>query len=127
MSDIKKWMKLIESSENRIVDSPAKTGRFEKNATVTVNPRVGGGVGRFVAYEGEDAIIDIKGIMRKLSAEDFSAPARDYEEPYVKGNDWFHVSQEPNSVGTLKDKPEFRAGDIWNFCCIRDNRAGLHY
>jgi hypothetical protein len=114
MSDIKKWIKLVESSENRIADVPKTTGQFAKNATVTVSPKVGGGVGRFVAYDGNggDANIDIKGIIRKLSAEDFSTPARDYEDPYVKGNDWFHVSQEPNTVGTLKDKPEFRPGDM---------------
>lgn len=113
MSDIKKWMRLVESSENRIADVPEKSVRFKKDATVTVSPKAGGGVGRFVEYEGDgSAMIDIKGIMRKLSAEDFSAPARDYEDPYIKGNDWFHVSQEPDTVGTLKDKPEFRPGDM---------------
>ena len=98
----------MESVEATIVGQTANNKGLKENDTVTVSPRAGGGVGRFVQYTQEGAVIDIKGIMRELSADDFSEPVRGLDT----GNDWFHVSQEQDTVGTMNDKPEFRSGDM---------------
>lgn len=108
MSDIKKWMKLVESVGATLADQRPNNTRLNANDTVTVSARVGGGTGRFVQYTQEGAIIDIKGITRELSNDDFSALDRNENT----GNEWFHVNQEQDTVGTMNDKPEFRAGDM---------------
>jgi len=153
MSDIKKWMNIVENANITIniavgddgkvtastddtspvpvvhtnyvpkdaptIDVPAKAApvqasqpKFNVNDTVTINSRVGGGVGRFVQYTKNGALIDIKGVQRELSPADFSVGERGFEDPYTKGNDWSHTSTETDSVGSMKDKPEFRPGDI---------------
>ncbi len=158
MSDIKKWMTIIEDaqSSNGItvnltlnvdtkgnstlsqnnVDNMAKVpniqasnteslpseittskkeivrGGFEENDTVSILPRAGGGVGRFINYTKNGAIIDIKGNLRELKLDDFSDVKTDHEDPYENGNNWYHQSTEPDTIGSLKDKPEFRPGDI---------------
>lgn len=112
MSDIRKWLKIMESVPAVFPDQPEKQVMFKKDATVMVDPKFGGGTGRFMHSTPNGAMIDIKGIARELSADGFSAPERDYEDPYQKGNDWFHMSQEPDSIGTQRDKPEFRPGDM---------------
>lgn len=108
MSDIKKWMKIIESVDAVLADQPSVNKHFKANDTVTVSPKVGGGVGRFVQYTQEGALVDIKGITRELASDDFSELTRDTET----GNDWFHVTQDPNTQGSMNDKPEFRSGDL---------------
>ena len=102
----------MESVPAVFSDQPKKQVMFKKHATVMIDPKFGGGTGRFMHSTPNGAIIDIKGIKRELSADGFSAPERDYEDPYQKGNDWFHMSQEPDSIGTQRDKPEFRPGDM---------------
>jgi hypothetical protein len=112
MSDIRKWLKIMESVPAVFSNQPEKQVMFKKHATVMIDPKFGGGTGRFMHSTPNGAIIDIKGINRELSADGFSAPERDYEDPYQKGNDWFHMSQEADSIGTQRDKPEFRPGDM---------------
>ena len=110
MSDIRKWLKIMESVPPVIATAPGGIGKgFERDATVLINPRAGGGVGRFMDYTTEgNAMIDIKGIAREFAKGDFSIPERDLQN----GNDWFHMSVSPDSVGTSNDKPEFRPGDM---------------
>jgi len=103
MSDIRKWIKIMESVPAVII---------KKDATVMVNPRVGGGTARYMHSTPNGAMVDIKGIARELGHDDFSLPERDYEDPYQKGNDWFHVSDQNDTPGSMKDKPEFRPGDM---------------
>lgn len=112
MSDLRKWMKIIESVPAIFPEQPVTLEIIKKDATVMVHPRVGGGTGRFMHSTPNGAMIDIKGVSRELSNDDFSTPERDYEDPYQKGNDWFHMNRHPDTIGTLNDKPEFRAGDI---------------
>jgi len=112
MSNLRKWINLVESIPAELADQPPRKVMFKKDATVMVSPRVGGGTGRFMEYTSNGAMIDIKGVARELAHEDFSVPERDYDEPLAKGNDWFHVSTQPDTVGSLKDKPEFRPGDM---------------
>jgi len=94
------------------IQQASSNGRFQENDTVTVLPSVGGGVGRFVGYSKNGACIDIKGVQRELSLDQFCAVDRDSEDPYDSGNDWFHKSIEPYTAGLMKDKPEFRPGDM---------------
>jgi hypothetical protein len=108
MSDIKKWMKIVESVAPTLMRPPTRNDSFKANDTVSVSPRVGGGVGRFMEYTQEGALIDIKGIARELPADDYSELTRDEDT----GNDWFHASQEDDTIGTMNDKPEFRPGDM---------------
>jgi hypothetical protein len=110
MSDIRKWLKIMESVPPVIATAPEAIGRgFKRDATVLINPRAGGGVGRFMDYTTEgNAMIDIKGVAREFSKDDFSIPERDLEN----GNDWFHMSTEPDTEGRMNDKPEFRPGDM---------------
>ncbi len=86
--------------------------RFQENDTVTVLPSVGGGVGRFAGYSKNGAYIDIKGVQRELGLDQFCQLDRDSEDPYDTGNDWFHKSISPDTPGSMKDKPEFRPGDM---------------
>lgn len=108
MSDIKKWMVLAESVNVTLLNQPTNNIPFNKNDTVTISPAVGGGVGRFVQYTSAGALIDIKGIHRELSLDNFSNLTHNTET----GNDWSHASVDANSIGTLNDKPEFTSGDI---------------
>jgi hypothetical protein len=112
MSDIRKWLKIMESVPATFLNQPPKDLIFKKDATVMVSPHVGGGTGRFMHYTPKGAMVDIKGIARELASDEFSSPERDYEDAYQKGNDWFHMSKEPETVGSMKDKPEFRPGDM---------------
>ncbi len=112
MSDIKKWMKIMESVPATFPNQPDPHQQIKRDATVMVDPRIGGGTGRYMHSTPKGAMVDIKGIAQEMSEEDFSLPERDYEEPYRKGNDWFHMSTEPDTIGTMRDKPEFRAGDL---------------
>jgi len=112
MSDLRKWLKIMESVPAEFTGQPTPERLIKKDATVMVDPRVGGGTGRYMHSTPNGAMIDIKGIARELSEDDFSLPQRDYEDPYQKGNDWFHVSTEPDTVGRMNDKPEFRPGDM---------------
>jgi len=112
MSDIRKWLKIMESVPAVFPDQPSPERLIKKDATVMVNPSVGGGTGRYMHSTPNGAMIDIKGVARELSEDDFSLPQRDYEDPYQKGNDWFHMSQEPDTPGRMNDKPEFRPGDM---------------
>lgn len=82
--------------------------RFNKDDTVTISPHTGGGIGRFVQYTQDGAMIDVKGDLRELAIDQFSAPSRDLSN----GNEWFHVTVEPTTTGTMNDKPEFRSGDM---------------
>jgi len=110
MSDIRKWLKIMESVPPVIATAPEGIGNgFKRDATVLIDPRAGGGVGRFMNYTTEgNAMIDIKGVAREFSKNDFSVPERDLEN----GNDWFHMSTEPDTEGRMNDKPEFRPGDM---------------
>jgi len=112
MSDLRKWLKIMESVPSVFPDQPSPERLIKKDATVMVNPSVGGGTGRYMHSTPNGAMIDIKGVARELSEEDFSLPERDYEDPYQKGNDWFHMSTEADTPGRMNDKPEFRPGDM---------------
>jgi len=112
MSDIRKWLKIMESVPSVFPDQPTPDRVIKQDATVMVNPRVGGGAGRYMHSTPNGAMVDIKGVARELPQDDFGLPERDYEDPYQKGNDWFHMSQEPDSPGRMNDKPEFRSGDM---------------
>jgi hypothetical protein len=112
MSDIRKWMRIVESVPGIFPDAPTKPVVVKKDATVMVHPRVGGGTGRYMHSTPNGGMIDIKGVARELTHEDFSVPERDYEDGYEKGNDWFHMTIEPETPGRQNDKPEFRPGDI---------------
>lgn len=109
---MKKWMKLAESVPPVLVGQDEKHARIKQDATVMVDPKVGGGTGRFIDYVPGGAKIDIKGVERELSDDDFALPTRDYEDPYDSANAWFHSSNQPKTVGTMNDKPEFRPGDM---------------
>ena len=112
MSDLRKWLKIMESAPAVFPGQESPERLIKKDATVMVNPNSGGGTGRYMHSTPNGAMIDIKGVARELSEDDFSLPERDYEDPYQKGNDWFHMSQEPDSIGRMNDKPEFRPGDM---------------
>src|SRR5574337_995082 len=112
MSNIRKWLTIMESVSSTFPNQPSPERLIKKDATVMVSPSIGGGTGRYMHSTPNGAMIDIKGVARELSEEDFSLPQRDYEDPYQKGNDWFHASTEPETIGRMNDKPEFRPGDI---------------
>ena len=112
MSDIRKWLTIMESVPATFPQESPKRAIIKQDATVMVNPRIGGGTGRYMHSTPRGAMVDIKGVPRELSEEDFSLPQRDYEDGYEKGNDWFHMTQEPDSIGRMNDKPEFRPGDM---------------
>ena len=112
MSDIKKWMRIMESVPATFPNQPSPGQVAKRDATVMVSPHRGGGTGRYMHSTPNGAMIDIKGVPVEMANEDWSLPERDYEEPYKKGNDWFHMSQEPDSIGRMNDKPEFRPGDM---------------
>ena len=108
MSDMRKLLKIMESVPPVIATAPQSKG-FERDATVVISPRVGGGVGRFMEFTTEDtALIDIKGVAKEFGKDDFSMPERDLQN----GNDWFHMSVKDGTMGTSNDKPEFRPGDM---------------
>ena len=102
----------MESVPSVFPDQPSPERLIKKDATVMVSPSIGGGTGRYMHSTPNGAMIDIKGVARELSEEEFSLPQRDYEDPYQKGNDWFHASTEPDTIGRMNDKPEFRPGDM---------------
>lgn len=112
MSEIRKWLKIMESIPAIFPNQDPKHALIKKDATVMVNPSVGGGTARYMSSTPNGAMVDIKGIARELSQDEFSLPERDYEDGYQKGNDWFHMSTNPDTPGTMNDKPEFRAGDM---------------
>lgn len=112
MSDMRKWLTIIESVPATFPSQEVKSQTVKRDATVMVDPRIGGGTGRFMYSTPNGAMIDVKGVAREMPNEDWSLPERDYEDPYEKGNDWFHMSQEPDTIGTMNDKPEFRPGDM---------------
>lgn len=112
MSDIRKWLKIMESVSPILANHPDSSLSLEKDTTVTISPAVGGGTGRFVSKTPSGALIDIKGIVRELADGEFSASSRENEDPYQQGNDWFHSSVEQDTIGTMNDKPEFRSGDL---------------
>lgn len=103
MSDIRKWMKIMESVPSVII---------KKDATVMVDPSIGGGTARYMHSTPQGAMVDIKGVPKELSHDQFSLPERDYQDPYQSGNSWNHVTNIPDSVGRMNDKPEFRSGDM---------------
>lgn len=102
----------MESIPAIFPDQDPKHALIKQDATVMVNPSVGGGTARYMNSTPDGAMVDIKGIARELAADEFSLPERDYEDGYQKGNDWFHMSAEPDTIGTMNDRPEFRAGDM---------------
>lgn len=112
MSDIKKWMKIMESVPATFPRQSETQHQVKRDATVMVNPRRGGGIGRFMHTTSNGVMIDVKGVPMELSNDDWSLPERDNEDPYTRGNDWFHMSSLQNTPGTFRDKPEFSAGDI---------------
>jgi hypothetical protein len=77
-----------------------------------VDPSVGGGTARYMHSTPDGAMVDIKGVARELRPDEFGLPERDYEDGYQKGNDWFHMSVNPDTPGTSNERPEFRAGDM---------------
>lgn len=85
---------------------------YKENDTVLLNPKIGTGVGRFVSYTKNGAIIDIKGAFSELTLDQFSSFDRTGTDVYNGSNDWFHVSDQVDSIGSQRDKPEFRAGDM---------------
>lgn len=112
MSDIRKWLKIMESVPAIFPDQDPKHALIKQDATVMVSPSVGGGTARYMHSTDDGATVDIKGIAVELGKDEFSLPERDYEDGYRKGNDWFHASTNPDTIGTMNDKPEFRSGDM---------------
>lgn len=109
---MKKWIKLMESVPPVLASNTDQSMRIKRDATVMVNPGSGGGTGRFMDYIPSGAQVDIKGVAVELPDGEFSLPERDYQDPYQSGNEWFHATQEPATVGRMNDKPEFRPGDM---------------
>lgn len=109
---MKKWMKVVESVPPILANGTDQSMKIKRDATVMVDPRAGGGTGRFMDYIPGGARVDIKGVAVELPDSDFSLPERDYQDPYQSGNEWFHSTEEPNTIGTMNDKPEFRPGDM---------------
>ena len=112
MSDIRKWLKIMESVPSTLQDQRPRTVVIKKDATVMIAPSAGGGTARYMHSTPQGAMVDIKGVSRELGHNDFSLPSRDYEDPYENGNTWDHSSEEENTIGTMNDKPEFRPGDM---------------
>lgn len=108
MSDMKKWLKLVESV-HPVVATPPVGKSLSRDTTVVLGPQVGGGVGRFVEFTAEGAaLIDVKGVIKEFASNEYAVPERDMQN----GNDWFHMSVLPGTPGTQNDKPEFRPGDM---------------
>lgn len=108
MSDIKKWMKIVESV-SPVLASQSPSVNMERDSVVALGPRVGGGVGRFVKFTGNGgALIDVKGVVREFADGDFSPLDRSTET----GNDWFHMSVTDDTLGTSNSSPEFKPGDM---------------
>lgn len=108
MSDMKKWLKLVESV-HPVVATPPIGKSLSRDTTVVLGPQVGGGVGRFVEFTAEGtALIDVKGVIKEFASNEYAVPERDMQN----GNDWFHMSVLPGTPGTQNDKPEFRPGDM---------------
>jgi hypothetical protein len=112
MSEIRKWLKIMESVPAILTQQPPKDNRIKRDATVMVNANIGGGTGRFMHYTPNGAMIDIKGVAKELAEDEFSLPQRDYEDPYVQGNDWDHATDTDDTEGTMNDKPELSPGDM---------------
>jgi hypothetical protein len=112
MSDIRKWIKIMESVPAVFPDQDPKHALIKQDATIMVDPSVGGGTGRYMHSTQDGAMVDIKGIAKELGADEFGLPERDYEDGYQKGNDWFHMSVNPDTPGTSNERPEFRSGDM---------------
>lgn len=112
MSDIRKWLKIMENVPPVILNQDPKTVMIRKDATVMIDPSKGGGTARYMHSTPQGAMLDIKGVTKELSQDNFTLPNRDYEDPYDNGSAWFHKNVNPNTVGTMNDKPEFRAGDM---------------
>ena len=112
MSDIRKWLSIMESVPATLLNQRPKNVVIKKDATIMVDPSIGGGTGRYMHSTPQGAMIDIKGVSREMGEDDFSLPNRDYEDPYENGNTWDHGSEEAATIGTMRDKPEFRAGDM---------------
>ena len=111
MSEIRKWLKIMESVPPVIRSEPEQLpdAEYQRDATVVIGANRGGGVGRFMEFtEDGNAMVDIKGIAKKFSLSDISTPDRDI----ANGNDWFHMSVTNDTPGTQNDKPEFRPGDL---------------
>ena len=112
MSDIRKWMKIMESVPATLADQAPKAVVIKKDATVMVSPSIGGGTARYIQSTPQGAMVEIKGVIKELPHGDFSLPTRDYEDPFTSGNSWEHVNADPETVGTMNDKPEFTSGDM---------------
>lgn len=112
MSDIRKWMKIVESVPAIFPGQDPKHALIKQDATIMVDPSVGGGTARYMHSTPDGAMVDIKGIARELGSDEFGLPERDYEDGYQKGNDWFHMSVNPDTPGTSNERPEFRSGDM---------------
>jgi len=124
MSDIRKWLKIMESVPNTLQNQPSKTVVIKKDATVMIAPGAGGGTARYMHSTPQGAMVDIKGVSRELGHDDFSLPSRDYEDPYENGNTWDHSSEEENTIGRMNDKPEFRPGDMVKIDDVYGNVIG---
>lgn len=112
MSDIRKWLKIMESIPAVFPDQGPKHALIKQDATIMVDPSIGGGTARYMHSTPDGAMVDIKGVARELGADQFGLPERDYEDGYKKGNDWFHMSVNPDTPGTTGERPEFRSGDM---------------
>lgn len=112
MSDIRKWIKIMESIPSTLLDQDPTPVVIKKDATVMISPSAGGGTARYMHSTPQGAMVDIKGVTRELAHNDFSLPSRDYEDPYENGNAWNHSTEEENTIGSMNDKPEFRSGDL---------------
>ncbi len=112
MSDIRKWLKIMESVPSTLLNQTPKTVVIKKDATIMIAPTAGGGTGRYMHSTPQGAMIDVKGIAREFAHNEFSLPNRDYEDPYENGNAWDHSNDGPDTPGTMYDNPEFRSGDM---------------
>ena len=127
MSDIRKWLKIMESVPSTLLNQNPKNAVIKQDATVMIAPSVGGGTGRYMHSTPQGAMIDIKGVARELAEDEFSLPNRDYEDPYDNGNTWSHSSEEQDTIGTMRDKPEFRPGDMVEIADVYGTTIGPGY
>jgi hypothetical protein len=112
MSDIRKWIKIVESVPATLLNQPKRTITIKQGATVALSPGIGGGVGRYMHNTPDGAMIDIKGIAKDIAHDAFSLPNQDYEDPYQNGNAHFHATVHDPTLGTMNNSPEFTSGDI---------------
>lgn len=124
MSDIRKWLTIIESVPSTLVNQRPKSLDIKKDATVMLSLKAGGGTARYMHSTPTGAMVDIKGVSREVTHDDFSIPSRDYEDPYENGNTWNHSTNTENTIGSLNDKPEFRSGDMVKIDDIYGNVIG---